>query len=90
MKHTLMLSGDEYIITAFAKHCSGPGWANSPIVVVIGEHGKPKREHYIQPDEQTAQMRALFAVCAAANAELTGWVASVSARNKNTNQKTAK
>jgi len=57
----MKLNKNEYVVTAYASRASGPGWANTPIWVVIkdGETGK-MREECIQPDDHTEGMRTLY------------------------------
>lgn len=61
------------IFAAIPLACSGPGWSNTPIVVLRhkadGGHGEYVEE-WIQPDDQTHEMRLLWGVCAAAHQAL--------------------
>lgn len=59
-----------HIVTAYPEYAECPGWRNEPIWVVVRVNGD-LREVCLQPDEQTAEMRYLFAVCAAANVAMT-------------------
>jgi hypothetical protein len=74
-KKTLNLAKTEYIITAYGANCAGPGWANSPIFVVIRDGATGKiRETAIQPEDQTKEMVDIFAFSALAHSRMTGLV----------------
>ena len=57
----------DWIVTAFAKYCE----QNTPIILVVHNKLQPVpnayRVEYIQPEDQTYEMLALFDVSAAAN-----------------------
>lgn len=55
-----------HIVTAYPTYVSGPGWANSPIWIVVMIDGELK-ELCLQPHEQTVEMQNLFSVCASAH-----------------------
>lgn len=74
-KFHLKLKANEYIVTAYARPASGPGWANHPLWVVIANNAtRNMREACLQPDEQTEEMRRLYAFSALAAAEMTAAV----------------
>lgn len=57
----MVLKPEEYIITAFAAPQSGPGWANRPVIVIIGTVGDSEmRMEWIQPDALTPAMMTLY------------------------------
>ena len=60
-RKVLELKEHDRVVTAFANSAAGPGWANSPLWVVIrdGMTGL-YREECIQPEEQTDEMHALY------------------------------
>jgi hypothetical protein len=62
-----MILKTEKIITAFAEYAGGPGWANRPIWVIVRDANLRLREECIQPQNQTAEMHALFRVSNAAH-----------------------
>ena len=66
----IKLGHGECIFTAFAEPCSGPGWANTPIVVIIRKTGGKLREVWLQPEEQTERMNILYNVSATATAAM--------------------
>lgn len=69
------LEPNEYIVTAYASPASGPGWANSPICVVILNSATGKmREDCIQPADQTAEMLTLYAFSSLAHSQMTAAV----------------
>ncbi len=60
----------ERVVTAYAEHVNGPGWANNPLWVIIrGTDGK-LREECLQPEEQTLEILTLFDVSAELNKAL--------------------
>ena len=56
----MKLNKHENIITAFAESARGPGWANSPIWVIIRCADGTIRQECLQPRDQTVLMRALY------------------------------
>jgi hypothetical protein len=60
----------ERIVAVTCERPSGPGWANTPVVVhIVDEHNKYRTE-YIQPAQYSTEVSALFNVCHAANASM--------------------
>lgn len=58
----------EHIVTAYAERCSGPGWANFPVWVVIRQNGTSNvRVDAIQPSEQTPELMKARGVSDAMN-----------------------
>jgi hypothetical protein len=55
------------IITAFASPAAGPGWANSPVWIVVRSQDGSYREVCLQPEEQSPEMLALYDVSATVN-----------------------
>ena len=68
------------IAAAVAERCAGPGWSNTPVIVYYYDRQELHCE-YLQPEEQSAEMRALFSVCAEANAAMTSAVESLLYKN---------
>lgn len=67
----MKLHRTEYIITAFASPAKGPGWANSPLWVIIGDRATGKmREECIQPKDFTPEIHTLYKVAAEVQAAL--------------------
>lgn len=58
------------IVTAYAEPASGPGWSNAPIWVITRDGNNVLHQECIQPDAQTPEMAALYAVSTAANASM--------------------
>ena len=54
------LQNGDYVITAYAEPASGPGWANSPIWVIVGNRNGHMRQECIQPDRHTTYMSMLY------------------------------
>jgi hypothetical protein len=50
------------VLYAYAKPCAGPGWCNTPIIVVVEDKEGVLKDRYIQPEEQTDVMRRIFNV----------------------------
>jgi len=68
-----LLPGDQ-VVVAWPELCSGPGWSNTIVWVIIqGSRGGLRREA-LQPEEQTDEMRMMFEVCGAAAKHYTGVV----------------
>ena len=58
--------------TGWAEACRGPGWSNRPVWVLLRDPATgAHRVECLQPEEQTARMRTLFDVSAAASASMT-------------------
>ncbi|PZR90874.1 MAG: hypothetical protein DI537_17510 [Stutzerimonas stutzeri] len=70
------------IICAFAENASGPGWSNSLVWVIERDGNGRLHQRAIQPEEQTAEMIALFQVCAASNVALTKAVINAEAKKR--------
>lgn len=55
------LTAADRIVAVAPERCSGPGWSNSPVVVVVSRHGVLRLE-YIQPADQSRLMVDLFGI----------------------------
>lgn len=60
------LEDGEWLETAWASPAAGPGWANSPLKVLIGGPGGWRVE-YLQPDQQSRDIWMLYGISAAVN-----------------------
>lgn len=58
------------VVTAYAETASGPGWSNAPIWVITRDSNNVLHQECLQPDEQTPEMAALYAVSSAAHASM--------------------
>ena len=67
---TIHLADGERILAVVPEYCSGPGWANQIVVVYISTGDWEIRQEYIQPEERTPAMHALFSSGAAITAAL--------------------
>jgi hypothetical protein len=76
----MKLQPRETIVTAYAESASGPGWANSPVWVIVRAEDHTLRQECIQPDEQTSEMRILYSVSQAAHIAMTREVRAMLAR----------
>ncbi len=58
---------ERIVVTAWAESAAGPGWANSPVYVVLRatDGTGTLTTECIQPPEQTLEMHTLYAVSAA-------------------------
>jgi len=53
------------VIAAWCEHAAGPGWANSPVFVVVKDRRDgTHRIECLQPEEQTFVMSVIFGICA--------------------------
>ncbi len=77
-----MILKTETIVTAFAEYAAGPGWANRPLWVIVRGEDQRLREECIQPQDQTAEMHALFRVSNAAHEAMKSAVESAVERQK--------
>jgi len=60
VKCGIKLGEHDVVVTAWAEHCQGPGWANFPICVLIRDRWDGKlRIEYIQPEHQTKELNML-------------------------------
>jgi len=66
-KHKI-LGKDDYLVTAYPQYCAGPGWANTPVWLIIKNNESGKlREECIQPNEFSKDMHLLFNVALSAH-----------------------
>ena len=63
----MKLDKDEYIVTAWPELASGPGWANSPVWVIVSNSSGKMRQEVLQPDEFSYDMHVLFKPALAAH-----------------------
>lgn len=59
-----------HVVTAYAERAAGPGWANSPIWVIVRDGDKRLHQICIQPEERTAHLHYLYDVSAASHAAM--------------------
>lgn len=59
------------IITAWAEYCSGPGWTNQIVNVLERDDSGRLTLRALQPEEQMAEIKALFGVSATAADSMT-------------------
>lgn len=78
----IKLKPNEEIIAVVPEYASGPGWSNQPVWVHIEDSvTRTLRSECIQPEEQSLEMRALFAPGAAMTASLVRAVAIVRSKS---------
>ena len=66
-----MITKNDTIVIAYPEYVSGPGYSNALVCVIVRGNDGTLREEYLQLDEQDADIRTLFMVCAAASASIT-------------------
>jgi len=66
----------DHVMVAWAEPCNGPGWANSPVLVLVfnATARDTRRVEYLQPEDQTPEMHILYGVSHAASAAMTNAV----------------
>jgi hypothetical protein len=62
------------VVTAWAESCHGPGWGNVPVWYLVRGQGGELQIRCLQPEEQTAEIHALYKVAEAAHKALTAAV----------------
>jgi hypothetical protein len=68
----MKIAKNEYVLAAWAEVARGPGWANEPVLVLVGRMGGGEyRIEYLQPDEQSSTMLTLHRVSALVTADMT-------------------
>jgi hypothetical protein len=57
-----MISKTDTIVCAYAERAAGPGWANSPLWVIVRNEDGKLRQEVLQPDEQSREVVALYSI----------------------------
>lgn len=70
----MKLAERDRIESAWSENCSGPGWNNQIIWVLVRDGGGGLRLESIQPDERTEQMAVLHDISAVVTMEMTACV----------------
>jgi hypothetical protein len=70
----IALTRGERVLAVVPEYASGPGWANMPVWVHVGNIDGTYRSECLQPDEQSAEMLTLFRVGAHMQSALVGAV----------------
>lgn len=82
-RRRILLEEHERIVTAFAQAAAGPGWANSPLWIIIANAVTGKwRQECLQPDEQTPEMALLYEFSALAHGRMTALVQRIATRSR--------
>lgn len=68
------------VVAAWAESCSGPGWANTPVWVLVRRRDGTTVEECIQPKDQTEAMRTLHHIAAHVARVLAGEASKVLSR----------
>jgi hypothetical protein len=58
------------IVAVVAEPASGPGWANTPLWIIMQDESGKLRRECLQPDEQSDGIRVLYATAAAVHGSL--------------------
>jgi hypothetical protein len=64
MKKPYWLNSGDSIVTAYAEYCSGPGWSNAPLCIIVRSENGEIREECLQPHEQDYDVHQLFPISA--------------------------
>lgn len=59
------------VVTAWAESANGPGWANQPIWYLVEDDLGKRTVECLQPQEQTSEMRTLYAFSQVAHLAMT-------------------
>lgn len=70
VKKILGIAKGDRVLCAYAQRAAGPGWANSPLWVVIRKADGSLSEECIQPEERTAAMHWLYDVLESAHVSM--------------------
>jgi hypothetical protein len=73
----MKLNKNDIVITAYAESCNGPGWANSPIWIIVQDETNKLRKECLQPEEQTKEMRLLYKISEQAHLQMSGLVDNI-------------
>lgn len=71
-----------HIIAVVAEPASGPGWANTPLWVIVQDGNGQLRRECLQPDEQSDGIRVLYATAAAVHGALVREVEALTRKHK--------
>lgn len=66
----MKLQACDHIVAVVAEPANGPGWANTPLWVIVQDGNGHLRRECLQPDEQSDGMRVLYATAAAVHVAL--------------------
>ena len=73
----MRLAEGEHVVTAWAEYANGPGWSNSPVLVLVRNQSHVYRVEYIQPEDQSEGMATLYGVSAATSGAMVRAVESL-------------
>lgn len=65
------LNDGDSIVVAWAESCSGPGWSNQLVWVLVRERAGKLRIEALQPREQSRDMQAIFRYSALSSSDMT-------------------
>lgn len=70
------------VVVAWGEYASGPGWGNQPLwYIVCDSNHTTLTVECLQPEEQTAEMRLLFAASEVITRQLTAFVEGLPQRD---------
>lgn len=76
------LKDGDFIVTAYAESCAGPGWANTPVWIIVQDKEGKLRKECLQPDEQNETMRTLYYISEEAHCAMRRAVEKINAERK--------
>lgn len=83
----MKLNAHDRIVAVAATPASGPGWANTPLWVVVQDRNGKLRRECLQPDEQSDGIRVLYATAAAVHAAMVREVEALTMGHKQIRRK---
>lgn len=66
----MKIKAHDHIIAVVAQPASGPGWANTPLWIILQDGNNHLRRVCLQPEEQSDGLRMLYATAAAVHVAL--------------------
>jgi len=65
-----VLAEGETVVVAWAQDAAGPGWRNEPVWILVRTATGSLDERCLQPEQQSAAVRALFRVSSLVSADM--------------------
>lgn len=62
------------VVCAYAEPAAGPGWANSPVWVIVRDERHVLREVCLQPQDQSREMRLFYSMSSNVNGMMVKFV----------------
>jgi hypothetical protein len=80
----MKFNAPDRLIAVVAEPASGPGWANTPLWIIVQDGNGKLRRECLQPDEQSDGIRVLYATAAAVHGALVREVETLTRKRKPT------